>query len=128
MSVSEFHSEDCVCNDCLELTGKNKIKTPKKKVVSNVGGSKWVSVVVLAGFVIALALWDSGWKPQTAFLAGFAFMFTPGVILSLYRFWVRRESLVASYDQAKLLFRAAKLNKQEEQRKKEKKSKIKEKK
>jgi len=82
-----------------------------KKAIAKVK-TNWVGIVVTLGFVVTVALWDAGWKPHNAFLAGIFFMFTPGMIFVLFRFWERREHLRMTYDNAKLMFRAQRLQKE----------------
>ncbi len=87
----------------------------RKPVVSN---SSWVTFIVLAGVVVALGLWDSGWKPTNAFLAGFMVMIGPGTVFALYRLWEARERVRVTYEQAKMMFRAARMEKEERLRSK----------
>jgi len=92
-------------------------KATPKKVVFNFS---WVSIISIGGVVIMLGLWDSGWKPENAFLAGFMFMLTPGFVFGLYRLWESRERLKMTYEQAKMMFRAATIIKQEKKAKEKK--------
>lgn len=72
------------------------------------------TVVVVIGFIAALALWDSGWKPHNAFLAGIVLMLSPGFIIVGWRMFENRSGLVRSYEQAKMLFRAQRMMKEQQ--------------